>query len=204
MTSQWLKWLSWLFEIMLYFTLTDIHLSMNVFINTLSFYIFTLMNKVFFALMSFVKSLKVPPWLHIPTHLLIVVFRGQLPEEGYIKGKENRKTIMSTLMIHTLYYWFMRMHRLKYLRFDRKDRLKNMYGTTLEVAMLAGPTVRFLVFTNVWLGPSDVSLHHSLWMFLTLIGQQNVNGVAFESWRYVAHYKLRCQFINNYDILYLF
>ena len=47
------------------------------------------------------------------------------------------------------------MHWLKYVRLNRKDRLKNMRGTTLEVAMLAdvsGSTVRFLMFTNVW-GP---------------------------------------------------
>ena len=29
------------------------------------------------------------------------------------------------------------MHKLKYVRLDRKDRLKNMRGTTPEVAMLA-------------------------------------------------------------------
>ena len=29
------------------------------------------------------------------------------------------------------------MHWLKYVRFIRKDRLKNMRGTTMEVAMLA-------------------------------------------------------------------
>ena len=31
----------------------------------------------------------------------------------------------------------MRMHWLKYVRLNRKDRLKNMRDTTLEVAMLA-------------------------------------------------------------------
>ena len=49
-----------------------------------------------------------------------------------------------------------------------------------------------------------MNLCHSLWMYLTLIGQQNVNGVALESWRFVVDYELRCQFINYYDILYLF
>ena len=29
------------------------------------------------------------------------------------------------------------MHRLKYVRLNRKDRLKNMRGTTPEVVMLA-------------------------------------------------------------------
>ena len=55
------------------------------------------------------------------------------------------------------------MHYLKYVRLYRKDRLKNMRGTTLEVAMLA-----------------DMSLRHALWMYLTLIGQQNDNGAALE------------------------
>ena len=44
------------------------------------------------------------------------------------------------------------MHWLKCVRLNRKDRLKNMRGTTLEVAMLAlsaGPTVRFPVLTYV-------------------------------------------------------
>ena len=29
------------------------------------------------------------------------------------------------------------MHRLRYVRLNRKDQLKNMRGTTLEVAILA-------------------------------------------------------------------
>ena len=36
--------------------------------------------------------------------------------------------------------------------------------------------------STVWLGPNTVSLCHSLWMYLTLISQQKVNGAAFESW----------------------
>ena len=51
------------------------------------------------------------------------------------------------------------------------------------------------------MGPIDVSLRHSLWMCLTLIGQQIVNGAAFESWRYDMDCELRCQFINNYDVM---
>ena len=62
-----------------------------------------------------------------------------------------------------------------------------MRGTILEVAInISGPTVRFLVFTNVWLGPFDMSLCHSLWMNLTLIGQQNINGAALESSPFVV------------------
>ena len=59
-----------------------------------------------------------------------------------------------------------------------------MCGTTLAVAMQAtsaGPKVQFLGFTNVLLGPSDMGLRHSLWMNLTLSGQQNINGAALES-----------------------
>ena len=52
--------------------------------------------------------------------------------------------------------------------------------------------------------PSGMSLRHSLWMNLTLIGQQNGNGVALASRLFVVDNELRCQFINYYDILYLF
>ena len=44
------------------------------------------------------------------------------------------------------------MHWLKYVRLNRKDRLKNMRGTTMEVAMLAVVSeayIRFVMFTNV-------------------------------------------------------
>ena len=44
---------------------------------------------------------------------------------------------MRASIIYTLYYWFMCIHKLKYPRLNRTDRLKNMRGTTLEVAMLA-------------------------------------------------------------------
>ena len=70
------------------------------------------------------------------------------------------------------------MHWLTYVRLDRKDRLKNMRGTTLEEAMIADISrapVRFLVFSNVWLGPSDMNLLHSFldeldsWLVNTLV-----------------------------------
>ena len=69
-----------------------------------------------------------------------------------------------------------------------------MRASTLEVAMLAevsgaAPKVRFPVLTYVWLGPSDISLRDSLWMYFTLIGQQNVSGAALESWRFVMDYE---------------
>ena len=44
---------------------------------------------------------------------------------------------MRASISYTLYYWFVRMHWLKYYTLDRKDRLKNMRAMTLEVAMLA-------------------------------------------------------------------
>ena len=68
------------------------------------------------------------------------------------------------------------MHWLKYVRLNRKDWLKNMLGTKLEVGLLAdvseAHSAILLMFTDVLLGPSDMSLHHSSWMYLTLIHQQ--------------------------------
>ena len=98
------------------------------------------------------------------------------------------------------------MHWLKYVRLNRKDPLKNMRATTLEVAMLSDVSGAYSAIFNVNLcvtGPSDISLPHSLWMYLTLIGRQNVNGAALESCRFVMDYELKCQFINYHDILYL-
>ena len=66
------------------------------------------------------------------------------------------------------------MHWLKYVRLNRKDRL------TPEVAMLADVSEAQSVISSVYqcvTGP----LRHSLWMYLTLIGQQNDNGAALES-----------------------
>ena len=41
------------------------------------------------------------------------------------------------------------MHWLKYVRLNRKDRLKNMRGTTLEVAMLANVIELHIAILNV-------------------------------------------------------
>ena len=41
------------------------------------------------------------------------------------------------------------MHQLKYARLNRKDRLKNMHGTTLEVAMLADVSEAYRTISNV-------------------------------------------------------
>ena len=49
-----------------------------------------------------------------------------------------------------------------------------------------------------------MSLRHSLWIYLTLIGQQNVNDAALVSLLFVMDYELRCQFNNYYNILWLF
>ena len=76
------------------------------------------------------------------------------------------------------------MHWLKYVKLNRKDRLTNMVATTLEVAMLADVSGAYSAISSVYqcvAGPSDMSLRHSLWMKLSLIGQQNINGAALES-----------------------
>ena len=52
------------------------------------------------------------------------------------------------------------MHWLKHVRLNRKDRLKNMRGTTLEVTMLADVSEALNAISNV---------------YSTLICQQNVN-----------------------------
>ena len=58
-----------------------------------------------------------------------------------------------------------------------------------------------LVACNLWLCILWAPLRHSLWLYLSLIGQQDVNGAALESWLFVVDYELRYQFINYYDIL---
>ena len=63
---------------------------------------------------------------------------------------------------------------------NRNDRLKNMRGTTLEVTKLADVSGAYRAISNERLGPSDMSLRHSLWIYLTPIGQQNVNGAALD------------------------
>ena len=110
---------------------------------------------------------------------------------------------MRVSIIYILYYWFKCMHWLKYVRLNRKERLKNMRCTALEVAMLADVRGAYSAISSVyvWLGSSDINLCHSPWMNLTLIGQQNVSGAALESWRFIVDYELRCQYINYYDIL---
>ena len=67
---------------------------------------------------------------------------------------------------YTLYYWFMCMHWLKYVGLNRKDRLKIMRATTLEVAMLADvrgaysaiSSVNLCVTGPLWHEPSSLLL----------------------------------------------
>ena len=67
----------------------------------------------------------------------------------------------------------------------------------LEVAMLADVSGAYnAISIYVWLCPSDISL--CTWLWLVNI---NFYGAAFESWKFVMDYELRCQFNN---ILYLF
>ena len=61
---------------------------------------------------------------------------------------------MGASIIHTFYYWFMCLHYLKYVRLNRKDRLENIRGTTLEVAMLADVSGAYT---------SAISRRKSLW-----------------------------------------
>ena len=75
------------------------------------------------------------------------------------------------------------MHWLKYVSLNRKDRLKNIRGATLKVAILVDVSGAFRAILSVYqcvTVPSYMSLPDTLWMYLTLVGQQNVNGAAFE------------------------
>ena len=42
------------------------------------------------------------------------------------------------------------MHWVKYVKFNRKDSLKNMHGTTLEVAMLADVSESHSAISSVY------------------------------------------------------
>ena len=44
----------------------------------------------------------------------------------------------------------MSMYWLKYVRLNRKDRLRNMRGTTLEVAMLADVSGAYSAYCSVY------------------------------------------------------
>ena len=44
----------------------------------------------------------------------------------------------------------MYMHLLKYVRLNRKDQLKNMRGTTVEVAMLADVSGAYSAISSVY------------------------------------------------------
>ena len=88
------------------------------------------------------------------------------------------------------------MYLLKYVRLNRKDQLKNMRGVTLEVAMIADVSGAYSAISSVNLcvtGPCWHQPSSLFWMYLTLIGQQNVNGAALESWRLVMDNELRSQ-----------
>ena len=65
-----------------------------------------------------------------------------------------------------------------------------MFDKTRKVAMLADVNKSHSAISSIY-QCVVMSLRHSLWMCLTLNGQQNINGVD----------ELRCQFINYYNIL---
>ena len=82
---------------------------------------------------------------------------------------------MRALISYTWYYWFMCMHWLKYVRLDRKDRLKNMCAMTLEVAMLPDVSRTYSAISSVNLcvtGPplsltsASVTLVGCTWLWL--------------------------------------
>ena len=56
------------------------------------------------------------------------------------------------------------------------------------------------LLSYMWLGPDDLSL----WIYMTMIGQQQVNGLAIEFLRFDMDYVLRYQFIIYFDILQFF
>ena len=51
------------------------------------------------------------------------------------------------------------------------------------------------VYQCMYLGPNHKGLGHSIWMYLTLIGQQNADGTPLESWRFVVEYELNSQLL---------
>ena len=57
---------------------------------------------------------------------------------------------MRASIIYTLYNWFMCMHWLKYVSLNRKDRLKTMRGTILEIAMLPDVSGAYSAISSVY------------------------------------------------------
>ena len=58
---------------------------------------------------------------------------------------------MRVSVIYTLYNWFMWfMHWQKYVRLNRKDRLKNKCGMAPEVAMLADVSGAYSAISSVY------------------------------------------------------
>ena len=51
------------------------------------------------------------------------------------------------------------MHWLKYVGLNRKDRLRNMRGTTLEVAMLADVSSAYIAISSVYQCVTGPLLH---------------------------------------------
>ena len=72
------------------------------------------------------------------------------------------------------------MHWLKYVRLNRKDRLKKMRATTLEVAMLADVSGAYSAISSanlcVYWAPQTSAFVTPFRCTWILIGQQNVNG----------------------------
>ena len=78
------------------------------------------------------------------------------------------------------------MHRLEYLRLNRKDRSKNMRGTTLEVAMLADVSGTYRAISYVYQCVTGPLSYEPLTPPLDILDshwstKRNVNGAALES-----------------------
>ena len=78
------------------------------------------------------------------------------PDVHHLKAKKTKKNnIMRASIIYTLYYnimckLFICMHWLKCVWSNRKDRLKNMRGTTLKVAMLADFSGAYSAISSIY------------------------------------------------------
>ena len=100
-----------------------------------------------------------------PTNKVSVLFYGKE------NGKKNNESFDNLHIV-----WLIHVYALsKNVKLNGKHRLENWRGSTTEVAMLADVSeshgLFWVFFSNVWLGPSDMSLRHSLWMCSNLISQ---------------------------------
>ena len=73
------------------------------------------------------------------------------------------------------------MHWIKYVRLYRKDRLKNMHGTTVEVAMLAEVSGAYRAISSLYQCVTGPLGHEpSSFPLDVLMDQQNIHGAALK------------------------